>query len=90
MGIAFSPNASRMTVREALTRTDGRIIVNRLQAGRVQQGCTNRPHRLTDDEIQLVLDEEILVEVDDCYYASFVKPTSEICKILNRPELVVE
>lgn len=90
MGIIFSNNANRMTVREALNRTDGRIIVNRLQAGRVQQGLVNRPHRLTDDEIQLVLDEEILVETDDCYYATFVKPTAEICKLLNRPELVIE
>ena len=89
MGCVFL-NSNQMTVREALQRADGRIIVSRLQAGRIQKGLVNKPHRLTDDEIQLVLDEEILVEIDDCYYADFVKPTSEICKILNRPELVIE
>ena len=89
MGCVFL-NSNQMTVREALQRADGRIIVGRLQAGRIQKGLVNKPHRLTDDEIQLLLDEEILVEIDDCYYASFVKPTSEICKILNRPELVIE
>lgn len=89
MGCVFL-NSNQMTVREALQRADGRIIVGRLQAGRIQKGLVNKPHRLTDDEIQLLLDEEILVEIDDCYYAAFVKPTSEICKILNRPELVIE
>lgn len=79
-GIIFSDKAIRCQVKDLLNDPLGKLILSRLQAGRLGNG----PYRLSDEELEILKDEYIYYEDDgDCYYARFEKPTNEIRKILN-------
>jgi len=86
MGIIFSNKANKTTVGEMLNKGNfGRMILGRLQAGRVVDNGVNRPYRLNAEELEKFKDEVIFYEANDegIYYAHFEKPVNEIREILG-------
>ena len=82
-----------MTIKELLTLENGRLIAGCLQAGRIQRGnmIKNIPNCLSDEELIKLQDEVVIVTDDgDRWFCLFDKPVEQICKILNRPMLVIE
>lgn len=87
MGIIFSDKQKRVQIKDLLKQAQGKIILSRLQAGRMinEYGC-NVPYRLSDAELELLKDEWIYIEANDCWFARFEKPVNEIRKLLGLPE----
>ena len=87
MGIIFSDKARHVQIKDLLGSPQGRVILNRLQAGRDGgdiMGFGSVPHRLSQEDLELLKDEWIYFEAnDDCWYARFEKPVNEIRAILG-------
>ena len=89
MGVIFTKeNSKRITIREIINEPWANRVLGRLQAGRIVDKNGSVPYRLTAADLQKVIDEDILVSIQpDCIYATFVKPVTEICQILGKPEV---
>lgn len=87
MGIIFSDKARRVQIKELLGTPQGKMILGRLQAGRIKYpGGGSGPYRLSDEDLEILKDEWIYVEAtDDCWYARFEKPVNEIRALIGLP-----
>lgn len=61
------------------------LVLHGLQIGRIKTSWGSKPEYPTDEQLEILKDEEIFVDKDDdeIYWSFFIKPVDEIRAILG-------